>query len=683
MKNTGNLLKDSNLCQEAKDSQKKTAVKISSPRSEVDIQKLIQELEVHQIELEQQNEELAMAKEQAEFAAKKYTELYDFAPSGYFIFSSEGGIIDLNLSAAKMLGEDRSSLKTGRFGFFVSDDKRADFAYFLRKVFSSHTRETCELTLITNDNITIHVHLSGIVDENGEQCLVTAIDITDRRLAEESLQISLRKYQFLFDSFPLGITISDQDGNIIESNQKAAILLGLKEEEQLKRQIDGSNWSIVQSDGSPFPTEKYPGVIALKENRNVENIEMGIVKGKNNITWLNITAAPVPIENYGVAIAYSDITDRKKVEKALVISEERFHSLFDNMAEGVALQELVFEDGKPIDYRIVDVNNSFVKILSLSRKKVVGKLSIKAYDASTPPFFEKCLEVVNSKIPIYFESYFAPLDKHFGISVAPWHENGFATIFLDISDRKKAEAEINLKNEKLQKINSEKDKFFSIIAHDLRSPFTSIIGFSELLVEQVNEKYDDGIRKYADIILQSSQKAMDLLMNLMEWSRSQTGRIEFNPEYIEMVKHINDISQLYSIIANQKSITLTKVLPTNAPVHADKAMLNTIFRNLISNAIKFTNRGGEIILSVEAKQNELTISIADSGIGISEDRIEKLFQIDESFSTPGTQNEKGTGLGLILCKEFVEKHGGKIWAESKEGNGSTFQFTLPIKDALM
>jgi len=230
---------------------------------------------------------------------------------------------------------------------------------------------------------------------------------------------------------------------------------------------------------------------------------------------------------------------------------------------------------------------------------------------------------------------------------------------------------------KLRELNATKDKFFSIIGHDLKSPFNSIIGFSNLLVEQIKNKDIEGIDEYANIVLKSSNNAMDLLMNLMEWSRSQTGRMEFNPEYFDLVSCINKIILLYDDIAGQKSITLKNILPHKVSVFADNTMISTVLRNLISNAIKFTIPGGKIIVSAMEKQNEIIFSVSDNGVGISKNSIEKLFRIDQSYSTTGTNEETGTGLGLILCKEFVEKHNGKIWVESEERKGSTFYFTLP------
>ena len=232
--------------------------------------------------------------------------------------------------------------------------------------------------------------------------------------------------------------------------------------------------------------------------------------------------------------------------------------------------------------------------------------------------------------------------------------------------------------QKLQRLNADKDRFMQILAHDLRSPFTSIIGFSEVLVDQVKEKDFEGIEEYAKIIQQSSRHALELLMSLMEWTRSQTGKLEFNPGRLDIIDLIRDITQVFDAIAGQKSILIKKELPHQVLVSADKSMISTIIRNLISNAIKFTNAGGNIIVSAEEKPQELIISIRDSGIGMSWTTIEKIFRINEFHSTMGTNNEEGTGLGLLLCKEFAENHGGKIWVESEEGTGSTFYFSLPL-----
>lgn len=254
---------------------------------------------------------------------------------------------------------------------------------------------------------------------------------------------------------------------------------------------------------------------------------------------------------------------------------------------------------------------------------------------------------------------------------------GGSGTMVDITEKKLIELKLQENEALLRELNTTKDKFFSIIAHDLRTPFNAIIGLSDLLLMQIQSKDYDGIEEYAEIIQNSSQQAMSLLMNLLEWSRSQTGRLEIKPVLVDIALLTRGIINLLNDSAIQKSIVIVKKLPDTATVMADKEMIATVLRNLISNAIKFTNHGGTITISIGQKLEELVVEVADNGIGIKRENIDKLFRIDESTSTVGTQNEKGTGLGLMLCKEFITKHGGKIWVESEQGKGSVFSFSIP------
>jgi len=240
-------------------------------------------------------------------------------------------------------------------------------------------------------------------------------------------------------------------------------------------------------------------------------------------------------------------------------------------------------------------------------------------------------------------------------------------------------AELAITNKNLQQfiqLNKDKDKFFAIIAHDLKNPFNSIIGLTEILIEQIEEKNYDKIGEFAAIILKSSNRAMDLLMNLMIWAQSQSGRMNYTPTYFNIITLIDEVTLLFSDIAGHKSIRISSPLPSSILVIADKEMISAVLRNLISNAIKFTNPNGKITISLEKKQNKLIVSISDTGVGLSKESIENLFKISDNYSTPGTQNEKGTGLGLILCNEFIHKNNGKIWVESEVGIGTTFFFSL-------
>jgi len=237
--------------------------------------------------------------------------------------------------------------------------------------------------------------------------------------------------------------------------------------------------------------------------------------------------------------------------------------------------------------------------------------------------------------------------------------------------------QIKVQNSELSQLNAVKDKFFSIIAHDLKSLFITITGYSKILVEQVQEKDFEGVEQYSETIFKSSERASTLLMNLFEWSRSQTGHMKYNPVNFDLIQLINEVVLLLSTMAFSKSIKINKNKSSVVPAYGDKDMLSTVLRNLLTNAIKFSNVGGDIILNVEEKQDGITVLIKDFGVGIPANKIKELFQMDQNYSTPGTQNEKGTGLGLILCKEFIEKHNGKIWVESQEGKSTIFGFTIP------
>jgi len=233
----------------------------------------------------------------------------------------------------------------------------------------------------------------------------------------------------------------------------------------------------------------------------------------------------------------------------------------------------------------------------------------------------------------------------------------------------------------LETLNKTKDKFFSIIAHDLKSPFQAILGFSELLTVSYNNFDDKKRKEFIKLIYESSKNTFKLLENLFTWARSQSGEIQFFPEKLNLKEIVSDAVEENKGTANKKGIQLLNNIKDNEYIVADKNMIAVALRNLISNSIKFTGHKGEVV--IESKQNEdndfTEISISDTGVGISQKQIKDLFSINKNVSTPGTENEKGTGLGLTLCKEFIEKNKGKIWVESIQGKGSTFTFTLPKK----
>ena len=231
-------------------------------------------------------------------------------------------------------------------------------------------------------------------------------------------------------------------------------------------------------------------------------------------------------------------------------------------------------------------------------------------------------------------------------------------------------------SDELREVNATKDKFFSIIAHDLKNPFNALLGASRELNDNINELDKEEVKEISFIIVRNAQNAYSLLGNLLEWSRSQLGGIEFDPQRLGLKEIVAESIKNVEGEAGTKKIKLFNKVE-DISVYADKNLLKTILRNLLSNAVKYTHNGGIVGVSARQIGRYTEVLVTDTGVGMSPEAIEKIFRIDTKYSTLGTENETGTGLGLILCKEFVEKHGGKIWVESEIGKGATFMFTLP------
>lgn len=255
------------------------------------------------------------------------------------------------------------------------------------------------------------------------------------------------------------------------------------------------------------------------------------------------------------------------------------------------------------------------------------------------------------------------------------------TRLLEEKNRQLEKANLKLQNSEkhLKELNSTKNKFFSIIGHDLRNPLNALLGFSELISGNSRDYTSEEIQRYSKIINEAAKNIHLLIENLLEWSRSQSGNIDYHPEMTDLMPMIAEIFKVFEIHADKKGVDMVSEVPTDISVYADRNLLSTILRNLINNAVKFTPNGGKVRIFCEQSDSEITISVEDTGIGMSEQQMENLFRLKSNVTMPGTSEEKGTGLGLILCREFVEMHKGKIWALSKPKVGSTFSFTLPLK----
>ena len=238
-------------------------------------------------------------------------------------------------------------------------------------------------------------------------------------------------------------------------------------------------------------------------------------------------------------------------------------------------------------------------------------------------------------------------------------------------------------NDKIRRDSIEKDKFYSIVSHDIMNPFNALLGFSKILKDAVKEGDQKEVEECSIIVNQSANRISNLLQNLLVWSRMQNGKMQFTPKKCSINQLVGEAVAVVAPIAKNKDIGLDWEVEGEIDAEIDKNMISSAIQNLATNAIKFTQKGGAVKISAFVKSTSLNIVVSDTGVGMNEEQLHKLFRLDKTSSMKGTDDETGTGLGLIICKEFVEKHNGKIWAESELGMGSRFCIAIPLFNSIV
>jgi PAS domain S-box-containing protein len=489
----------------------------------------------------------------------------------------------------------------------------------------------------------------------------------------KSLNFSEEKFRNIFDHSNSAITIQTDNQNLLIN----------KAWEQITGYTIQEGLQMIPSD--ILHPQNKERIIEINNDRiqgkNAPSNHLMQIIDKHGIEkWIDISASTIEYEGQKAALVIgSDITDRKNKELEI-----------NQLSAGIinTPMSIVITD---IDGNIEYVNPYFCSLTGYTFEEVLGQNPRVLQSGNTPrevftnlwsailggDVWDGEFENKKKNGEHYWESArIAPILNDDGIII------NFISVKEDITERKKNIQKLKDSEKKLQEINAQKDKFFSIIAHDLRSPFAGLVGIAGLLKNNFNDLNPLQIETYISLINTTTQNVLKLLEDLLTWARTQTGRIDFKPTPIKLKEIIEGSIQIQQITANHKNINITDLTIENITVMADNNMLQTIFRNLISNAIKYTHKNGIITLSAEKTRIHdkpyAIIAITDNGIGIPKDKQDKLFKIEENYTTAGTEKEKGSGLGLILCKEFVEMHGGKIWCSSTENIGSTFYFSLPI-----
>lgn len=488
--------------------------------------------------------------------------------------------------------------------------------------------------------------------------------------AEPARVVALRFTQYVVDNMTDAVIWTRQDGSIAYVNRSACNILGYTSSELLALNVTEIDPDTTQQGWEDHWTElKEKGEAGFETMLRKKSGERFAAEFRGNYMALEGTELACGIAR--------DITNRKRTEDALKKSEEKFAKAFHNDPDVIILTSI--PEGK-----IIEVNEAITRLTEYTKEEAIGKTTVElnlwAEISDRHKYINEMLttgRVANLEVSFRRKSGEMITALISGEILELGSLKYILSLVHDITERKIAETALMESEARLRELNATKDKFFSIIAHDLKGPFSTILGFSEVLIGQVRENDLEGIEQFAGIIHQSASQAMDLLTNLLVWSRSQSGQIEFNPEYFELHTLISEVKSLLEANAKQKNIGLSVSAHGSIAIYADKAMISTVLRNLISNAIKFTNPGGSVVISGSELRGVIEVAVSDNGIGIRPEDLGRLFRIGESISTPGTANEKGTGLGLILCREFIEKNMGSIRAESKPGKGSRFVFTLP------
>jgi len=490
--------------------------------------------------------------------------------------------------------------------------------------------------------------------------------------------LSEEKFRYIAENTSDGILTFDADNKISYASPSYFNQLGFGLDEKLGQNAENLYYNIHPDDSKQLQS-KISEAIALKEPNLI--YEYRVKNRAGQYIWREDSAKFTydNFKNYsGAFVICRDITARKKVQQALAESEAKFKSIIENLTD---IYYRVDAQGQ-----IIMVSPSSLETFGYaSMDEVIGRPLEIIY--RQPEERKEFLEILikNGKV----RNYRTTLLKKDGTEVhvettaniifdTSGSYSGVEGIVRDITDRYTSEQIIKQQNSELKRLNADKDLFMQILAHDLKSPFNSVLGFSELLLENF-KKYDfDKIEKQLKIIHQASRTTYNLLEDLLLWSKSQTGKLNFKPQEIEFGEICNEVISNLTENAKSKNIVINFSEPKKIMLFADINMLKTVLRNLISNAIKFSNKHSQIFISIGQNHVETLITVSDSGVGIEMNNQAKLWEPSNLYTTNGTEKEKGTGLGLSLCKEFVEKHGGKIWVESEPGKGSDFKFTIPF-----
>lgn len=552
---------------------------------------------------------------------------------------------------------------------------------------------------------------ASLIEFDGEPHILNVTrDITEQKKIEDDLRREQFLLRALLDNLPDHIYFKDAESRFIRNSKSHALSFGLTDPGLLFGRSDFDFFS-KEAAQQAFEDEK-----SIMSTRQPVFKEEMLTRKDNTVAWFSAMKLPLldagskVIGTFGIS---KEITGRKRTE----LENHVIYEITQGFTSTYNLDELLVLIHRSLS-KVVYAENIFVALYNYSTGLFSFPYFVDQLDTTPSPMslaksctayvfrtvrpflfkqevFDKLceqneVEQVGSESPSWIGIPLQIQSKVIGVLVLQHYEKENVYSENDVKfltsvgnqiaiaiERKKAEEEINLKNEQLMELNAEKDKFFSIIAHDLRGPFSSFVAATQILTEEIQTMKPEDVSNITLSMKKSASNIYSLLDNLLEWSQMKRGGISFYMEKLDLMKYINEGVEIFGESARKKEIGFSLSVPEGMSVVADKHMLETIIRNLISNAIKFSLKGGMVeIAALQPDENFIEVRFKDFGIGMKQELKNRLFMINERTSRTGTAGELSTGLGLLLCKEFIEKCGGVVTVESEEGKGSTFSITL-------
>jgi PAS domain S-box-containing protein len=623
--------------------------------------------------------------------------LMNNAPASIYFKDCESRFIRINKAQTKLFGLSDPKQAIGKTDFDFFTEEHAKLAYEdEQKIIRTGQTINLEEKETWPDHADTWVSTSKMPLRDKEQKIIgtfgISMDITTRRSTEEVLRKSEERYRTLIENMGEGVGFLDVNETFVFANRSAEKIFGIDEGKLaglcLNDFVVGENVEILKNE-----------ILKRIQGKNsVYEHEIVLKDGSKKDILISATPNFEDGKFIGTFAIFRDFTDYKQVVETLRISEERLELFFSQSLDGfffMMLDEPFYwndttDKEKALEYtfahqRITKINDAMLLQYLGTRDQFVG-LTPNDLFAHDIEYGKRTWQELFDKGRLHIETDERRLDGS-----KMWVEGDYNCLYdskkriighfgiqRDVTDRKQAEDNLRKSEDDLRRINDEKDKFFSIIAHDLRSPFNGFLGLTEIMAEGMSRMTLEEIQKMATVMRNSATNLFRLLGNLLEWSRMQRGLTTFVPETCLVISKISESMMMVQDAADKKEITINYDVPEDLMVFTDGNMFGVIIRNLVTNAVKFTPKGGCITVSAKSvSDNSVEISIMDMGIGMDVDIIDNLFRLDINTSRKGTEGESSTGLGLIICKDYVEKHGGKLMVESEEGKGSTFRFTLP------